>query len=60
MDSSLTIEINNSDEPYVEAAVIKARRREAHICLAIQQVTLVLLACLMLSLLVWRFVRNQI
>jgi hypothetical protein len=60
MHSSLTIEINDSNEAYVEAAVIKARRRKAHICLAIQQIGMFLAACFIVSSVVWHLVRNQI
>jgi len=60
MDQSLFIEINDNDEACVETTVIKARRRRAHICLAIQQIGIFLFACIVVAYNVWYSVRNQI
>jgi hypothetical protein len=60
MHPSFSIQIDNDDEAYVEASVIKARRRRAHICLAIQQIGIFLAACIVLSFPTWPSVRNQI
>ncbi len=46
MHSSVCIEIDNHDKTYVEATVIKARRRRAHICFALQQIGIFLFCCL--------------
>jgi cytochrome oxidase assembly protein ShyY1 len=57
MDLVLCIDINNNNEACVKTAAIKARRRQNHLCHAIQQISLFLAACIIIAVAMWSLVR---